>query len=114
MLGVCGDGEFSLLGHLLRPWKWPVKPGEHIHVDFFEKDKQHFLIPYSKRLEVIPMSSPTSLKTTEVLRSLFARYGIPKELVSENAPQLAAAEEFTQFMREIGVKFTPVPPCHPA
>ena len=59
------------------------------------------------------MSSTTSLKTSEVLRSLFSRYGIPEELVSENGPQLAA-EEFTKFMRQNGIKFTRVPPYHPA
>ena len=40
------------------------------------------------------MSSTTSLKTIEALRSLFPRYGIPEELVSDNGQQLAA-EEFT-------------------
>ena len=59
------------------------------------------------------MSSTTSLKTSEVLRSLFSRYGIPEELVSDNGPQLAA-EEFTKFMRQNGIKFTRVPPYHPA
>ena len=36
------------------------------------------------------MSSTTSLKTSEILRSLFSRYGIPEELVSDNEPQLEA------------------------
>jgi len=58
------------------------------------------------------MSSTTSLKTIEALRSLFARYGIPEESVSDNGPQLAA-EEFTKFMRQNGIKFTRVPPYHP-
>ena len=56
------------------------------------------------------MSSTTSLKTIEALPSLFAPYGIPEELVSDNGPQLAA-EEFTKFMRQNGIKFTRVPPC---
>ena len=55
------------------------------------------------------MSSTTSLKTIEALRSLFARYGLPEELVSDNGPQLAG-EEFTKFMRKNGVKFTREPP----
>ena len=59
------------------------------------------------------MSSTTSLKTIKALRSLCARYGIPEELVSDNGPQLAA-EEFTKFMRQNGIKFTRVPPYHPA
>ena len=67
----------------------------------FEKDKLNFLIviyAYSKWLEVIPMSSTTSGKTIEALSTLFACYGIPKEVISDNGPQLAA-EEFSQFMR---------------
>ena len=49
----------------LYPWKWPVKLLERRHIDFFEKDKLKFLIlvdAYSKWLEIIPMSSTTTLK----------------------------------------------------
>ena len=100
----------------LYPWKWPAKPWERIHIDVFEKGKLNFLIvvdAYSKWLEVIPMSSMTSLKTIEVLRTLFARFGIPEEVVSDNGPQLAS-EEFSQFLKQNGVRFTRVPPYHPA
>ena len=48
---------------------------------FFEKDKSTFLLVvdvYSERLDVIPMTSTTSLKTVVVLRSLFPRYGLPE------------------------------------
>ena len=44
----------------LYPWKWPAKPWERIHIDFFEKGKLNFLIvvdAYSKWLEVTPMGS---------------------------------------------------------
>ena len=94
--------------------EWPAKPWERIHIDYFEKGKLNFLIvvdPYCKCLEMIPMGSMTSLKTIEVLRSLFARYGIPEEVVSDNAPQLAS-EEFSQYLKQNGVKFTRVPPYH--
>ena len=86
----------------LHLWKWPTKPWERIHIDFFEKDKSTFLIvidAYSKWLEVIPMTSVTSLKTIEVLCSLFAHFGLPKEVVSDNGPQLAS-EEFAQFLKQ--------------
>ena len=100
----------------LHPWKWSAKPWECIHIHFFEKDKLNFLIvidAYSKWLEVIPMSSTTRLRTIEALRTLFARYGIPEEVVFDNGPQLAA-KEFSQFMRMNGVKYTRVPPYNPA
>ena len=100
----------------LYPWKWPAKPWERIHIDFFEKGNLNFLIvvdAYSKWLEVIPMGSLTSLKTIEVLRSLFARYGIPEEVVSDIGPQLAS-EDFSQFLKQDGVRFTGVPRYYPA
>ena len=55
----------------------------------------------------------TSLKTIEALRSLLARFGLPKEVLSDNGPQLAS-EEFAQFLKQNGVKFTHIPPYHPA
>ena len=97
---------------LLYPWKWPAKPWQRIHIDFFEKGKLNFLIvvdAYSKWLEVTPTGSMTSLKTIEVLRSLFARYGIPEEVVSDNGPQLAS-EEFSQFLSQVYPGST-VPSC---
>ena len=59
------------------------------------------------------MSSMTSLKTIKVSRTLFARYGIPEELVSDNEPQLAS-EEFTQFLKHNVVRSPWVPSYHPA
>ena len=59
------------------------------------------------------MTSITSLKTIEVLCPLFARFGLPEEVVSENGPQLGS-EEFAHFLKQNGVKFSRVPPYHPA
>ena len=59
------------------------------------------------------MSCMTSLKTTEVLRLLFALCGIPEEMVSDNGPQLES-EEFTQFLKQNVVRSSRVPLYHPA
>ena len=109
---VCAALDKSPPRALLYPWKWPAKPWQPIHIDFFEKGKLNFLIvvdAYSKWLEVVPMVSITSLKTIEVLRSLFARYGIPEEVVSDNGQQLAS-EEFSQFLSQVYPGST-VPSC---
>ena len=58
---------------------------------------------HSKWLEVMPTKSTTAEKTLEILRSLFAWYGLPRQLVSDNGPQFTA-QEFEQFMRAHGVK----------
>lgn len=59
------------------------------------------------------MTSTTSSRTIEVVRGIFASYGLPKELVSDNGPQLASSE-FREFLQKNGVKHTLVPAYHPA
>ncbi|XP_039893254.1 uncharacterized protein K02A2.6-like [Simochromis diagramma] len=100
----------------LHPWKWPERVWQRIHIDFAEKGKQYFLVvidSHSKWLEVFPMPSITSHNTIEVLRGLFASYGLPEELVSDNGPQLVS-KEFNQFLELNGIRHTAVPAYHPA
>jgi transposase InsO family protein len=59
------------------------------------------------------MSSTSSLKTIEVLRSLFARYGLPEQFVTDNGPQFSSAE-FANFMKGNGIKRIISAPYHPA
>ena len=40
--------------------------------------------------EVFHMGQTTSTKTIKVLRLLFASYGLPKQVVSDNEPQFAS------------------------
>ena len=68
---------------------------------------------HSKWPEVHHMSTTTTTKTIQVLRSLFARYGIPEQLVSDNGPQFVS-EEFGTFMKRNGVKHIKCFPYHPS
>lgn len=68
---------------------------------------------HSKWLEALPMSSTTSAATIGALRSLFARYGLPFQLVSDNGPQFRS-DEFQTFLKANDVKHTLTPPYHPA
>ena len=54
----------------------------------------------------------TGSATIGKLRSLFAAYGIPEELVSNNGPQFTS-EEFSVFMKNNGIKHTTSAPYHP-
>ena len=58
---------------------------------------------YSKWPEVIPMKSTSSAKTIEVLRDLFARFGISNQIVSDNGPQFVS-EEFLSFTKSNGIR----------
>ncbi len=100
----------------LHPWSYPTRVWERVHIDFGEYQGQKFLVlidSRSKWIEVELMTSTTTSKTIEVLRELFAAYGLPEEVVSDNGPQFTA-DEFKQFLRRNGIKQSLTPPYHPA
>ena len=68
---------------------------------------------HSKWLEVFPMTTTIATATINTLRAVFARYGLPQELVSDNDPQFIA-EEFKTFLSMNQIKHTLCPPYHPA
>ncbi len=69
-----------------RPWKW-------IAADLCEHRGQHYLIVsdyYSRFLEILHLSSTTTSHVTQKLKAVFARFGIPNEVVSDNGPQFSS------------------------
>ena len=60
------------------------------------------------------MSSTTASKIIAVLRSLFARYGIPHQIVSDNGHQFTSEEEYSQSCAINGIRHTLVAPYHPS
>ena len=76
----------------LRPLTWPDKPFERVHVDFAGPIQGTMVWP-----EVYPMLTTTTAKTIAVLRKIFAAYGLPKQLVSDNVPQFTS-DEFAVFI----------------
>ncbi|CAB3983487.1 Transposon Ty3-I Gag-Pol poly, partial [Paramuricea clavata] len=100
---------------LLIPWKWPTRPFQRVHIDFCQEGKDYFLVvidSHSKWIEVKHMTSTTTQRTLDELRLIFAVYGLPEEVVSDNGPQFTATE-FVEFMTKNGIKHTLVPPYHP-
>ncbi len=68
---------------------------------------------HSKWPEVIEMNSTTTAATIRELRCLFAAYGLPEQLVSDNGPQFTAAD-FTTFLKRNGVRHIRSAPYHPS
>ena len=100
----------------LHVWPYPGAPWQRIHVDFLEirKGLQFLLVidSYSKWVEVMPVTSTSAEQTIAILRSLFARHGLPETLVSDGGPPFTSAE-FEIFMRANGVSHVLSPPYHP-
>ena len=68
---------------------------------------------YSKWIEVEPMRTTTTEKTVDILRTIFACYGLPKVLVYDNGPQFTSAA-FAQFMQQNRIHHSSSAPYHPA
>ena len=98
----------------LHPWNWP-SPWERIHIDFAGPVAGKMLLivmdAHSKWPEVMVMDSTTSSKTITVLREKFARYGLPRQIVSDNGPQFPS-NEFKEFLASNGVKHITTSPYH--
>ena len=68
---------------------------------------------HSKWTEAVPMTTITASRTIKALQALFARYGLPEQLVSDNGPQFTS-DDFAQFMRANGIKHILCAPYHPS
>ena len=104
-------------GAPLIPWDWPSQPWERMHVDFAGPFLGSMFIivvdVMSKCPEDIQMSKTTSTHTIAVLRTIFARNGIPSHVVTDNDPQFTSCE-FQQFMGLNGIKHIKITPYHPS
>ena len=58
------------------------------------------------------MSSTTTERTIDVFRDVFAPFGIPEVLVSNNGPQFVS-EEMARFLLSMGVEHMYSAPYHP-
>lgn len=105
---VCLQGRKSPAKTTLTPWPWPDTPWTRIHSDFLGPfhDRMFMLVldAHSKWLEIIDMGTCT--KATKVIaefKKLFARFGLPKHVVTDNGTQYTS-DEFKTFLRVNGVK----------
>ena len=91
----------------LHRWEYPAQPWQRLHVDFAGPFEGKMLMvvtdAHSKWPEILVMRSTTTTETVTTLRSLFARMGLPEQLVSDNGPQFTSFE-FKQFMEMNGIR----------
>lgn len=100
---------------------WPTKPWDHIQLDICGElhDVPHhlrFLVVcydlHSKWPEVAPVGTVTSGSIIDFLELLFARWGLPRTLTTDNGPQLVSAE-FTSYIQSKGIKHIRTSYYHP-
>ena len=93
------------------PWSWPTRRWQRLHMDFGCFQGVELLVvldAHSKWPEVRIMSNTKCQTVIEALRSMFAAFGLPEEIVSDNG-QPFASQEMSQFLQANGIvqKFSP-------
>ncbi|XP_037579458.1 uncharacterized protein K02A2.6-like [Dermacentor silvarum] len=88
------------------PSATPTRPWEEVGVDLFHLNGQDcvLLVDYRSRFpELISLRSTSAPAVINVIKSVFARHGIPRLVRSDNGPQFAA-REFSAFADSYGFR----------
>ena len=101
----------------LNPWKWPTRPWARLHIDFAGPFLgKTFLIvidAHSKWIEAICTGSTSSNVVIEELRTMFAKFGLPETVVTDNGTGFTS-HEFNSFLKRNGIKHITSAPYHPS
>lgn len=100
----------------LHNWHYPSKPWERLHLDYLGpfKGKMYLIVvdAHSKWLEIFETKSTSAKLAIDNLRQLFARFGLPRSVHSDNGPPFNSLE-FKNFLSCNGIKQTTSAPYHP-
>ena len=98
----------------LHRWEYPALPW---HIDFARPVQGKMLMvvidAQSKWPEIVVMENTTAEETVNTLRSLFARMGLPDQILSDNGPQ-STSDIFKKFATANGIKHVTGAPYHPS
>ncbi|CAM1322183.1 Uncharacterised protein r2_g3063 [Pycnogonum litorale] len=95
--------------------KTPDYPWQKVGMDLFEYTNRKYLliVDYLSRwIEVAQLRSTTSIAVIEHCKSIFARYGVPETVMSDNGPQFSSYE-FRKFSQSYSFTHTTSSPYHP-
>ena len=112
---ICQEHRNSNPKEPLLPSITPDYPWQIVATDLFTLDgKDHLVVVdyYSRFFEVVELTSTLSKVVIQKLKSIFARFGIPEKVVSDNGPQYSSAE-FENFAKEYNFIHTTSSPHYP-
>ena len=120
LVGQCYECQVTTREHRQEPLKMteiPEKPWQVVSVDFGGPypDGHYNLVVIDKRTrypEVETLYSTAVKPTKEKLKKVFATYGTPEQLETDNGPPFHA-KEFAEFAVEEGFRHHRITPLHP-
>ena len=112
---ICNEHKKNSTDPLI-PTPFPDRPWQIIGLDFFKFKTVDYLIVvdyYSRYIELGAMNrNKTASEVLRILKSLFARHGIPETLRSDNGPPFDSAD-YLALAREWGCKVVTSSPVFP-
>lgn len=101
----------------LHPWHWPTRPWARLHLDYAGpvSGRMYLVLidAHSKWVEAFCTPSATSAAVIEELRPLFACFGLPETVVTDNGTCFTSAE-FKDFLATNGIRHITSAPYHPS
>ena len=97
------------------PTVLPDRPWQMLGVDLLDFNGQQYMVVvdyYSRYIELVYLADTITHTVTAKLRCIFARFGIPDLLVSDNGPQFSS-KEFRQFADLLGFTHQTSSPYYP-
>lgn len=99
----------------LKPTDTPNYPWQRVGMDLFVWKGHTYLLVvdyYSRWIEIAHLREPTATVVVEHCKSIFARYGIPEAVVSDNGFQFTSYD-FKRFSNYYGFTHLRSSPLHP-
>ena len=113
---ICQSHKTKAHNSTYKSWPLTNSYGERIHADFLGPIDGFMVLilvdVYTGWIDAYFSKSTTASETIKMMRKSFSRFGVPKLLVSDNAPQFVS-QEFNDWLSNIGVKHLYSPPYHP-
>lgn len=101
----------------LASWYTPTHPWQRFHADYAGPiNGEYYLIvvdAFSKWPEIYPTQTITAQRTIEIMEDIFARFGIPETLVTDNGTQFTS-EMFQTFCLSRGIQHFRTPAFNPS
>ena len=112
---ICMAHRPGLAKEPLQQHEFVARPWSKVGADLCDLHGRTLLVVcdyYSNFIEVENISKSTTHGVSKALKTMFSRYGVPNELVTDNGPQFASAE-FATFTKSWGFEHTTSSPRYP-